>query len=148
RAVVAAVDVQTQEDLLIRGWLLSGAMVFLPLGRLLRACLGLLALAIRARPLALVRRLRGEQPAAADASPGRSPLLPAPLRTTFSWAVGITAYVGFLFGAVYSTPRTLVWALDPDSPLAAITSSSMWPELRKGELVLIERVDKLTVLSV
>ena len=148
RAVVAAVDIQTQDDLLIRGWLLCGAMVFLPVGRLLRACLGLLALAFRVGPLALVRRLRGEQPAAADASPGRSSLLPAPLRTTFSWAVGITAYVGFLFGAVYYTPRTLVWALDTDYPLAAITSSSMWPELRKGELVLIEGVDKLEDLRV
>ena len=43
---------------------------------------------------------------------------------------------------VVGTPKALVYALGTEYPIASITSSSMWPELKKGDLVFIEYVDK------
>lgn len=37
-------------------------------------------------------------------------------------------------------PKALSLALDTPHPLATITSSSMWPELKRGDLVLIRSV--------
>jgi signal peptidase I len=49
---------------------------------------------------------------------------------------------------VYYTPTFLSRALDTPYPMAAVTSSSMWPTLHKGDLVVLNGVHGLDDLSV
>ena len=51
-------------------------------------------------------------------------------------------YIAFIAVLVVGTPKALVYALGTEYPIASITSGSMWPELKKGDLVFIEYVDK------
>jgi len=60
------------------------------------------------------------------------------LRKIIGWLV----YIGVIVAMVYYTPKILTKALGTDSPIAAITSSSMWPALKKGDLVLVKAVQK------
>lgn len=59
------------------------------------------------------------------------------LKSTISW----TLYIVILVGLVYGIPKGLVYVLKTDYPMASITSGSMWPELKKGDLILIKGVD-------
>lgn len=54
----------------------------------------------------------------------------------------IAIYVGIVVGLVYGLPKVLVATLDTEFPMAAITSGSMWPALKTGDLVLIQGVSK------
>ncbi|OGY53929.1 MAG: signal peptidase I [Candidatus Buchananbacteria bacterium RIFCSPLOWO2_01_FULL_46_12] len=54
--------------------------------------------------------------------------------------LGTVLYLAFVFGLVYYTPKALSNFLGTDYPLAAITSGSMWPELKKGDLIFIQGV--------
>lgn len=65
-------------------------------------------------------------------------------RTVIEWSL----YVGFVVAAVVLTPRLLAKALDTQYPLAAVTSSSMWPALHKGDMVVLQGVDKPSDLKV
>ena len=56
--------------------------------------------------------------------------------------IEILAYIAIMAILVIGTPKALVYALGTEYPIASITSSSMWPELKKGDLVFIEYVDK------
>ena len=56
--------------------------------------------------------------------------------------IEILAYIVIIAILVIGTPKALVYALGTEYPIASITSSSMWPELKKGDLVFIEYVDK------
>ena len=51
-------------------------------------------------------------------------------------------YIAFIAVLVVGTPKALVYALGTEYPIASITSGSMWPELKKGDLVFIEYADK------
>lgn len=51
-------------------------------------------------------------------------------------------YVAVIVGAIYSIPRILSWALETPHPMAAVTSQSMWPTLKKGDLIFLKGVDK------
>ncbi len=42
----------------------------------------------------------------------------------------------------YGTPKALIYVMGTDYPAASITSGSMWPILKKGDLVLINYVKK------
>ena len=42
----------------------------------------------------------------------------------------------------YGTPMVLSKILKTEYPVASITSSSMWPALKKGDIVFIKNVDK------
>jgi len=59
------------------------------------------------------------------------------LKSTIGWIL----YIVILVGLVYGIPKGLVYALKTDYPMASITSGSMWPELKKGDLILIKGVD-------
>ena len=59
------------------------------------------------------------------------------LKSTISWIL----YIAILVGLVYGIPKGLVYALKTDYPMASITSGSMWPEIKKGDLILIKGVD-------
>src|SRR3990167_8864143 len=54
----------------------------------------------------------------------------------------IVIYIVIVLGLIFGLPKFLSWALDTPYPMAAITSGSMWPALKKGDLVLIEGVEK------
>lgn len=54
-----------------------------------------------------------------------------------SWVV----YLAFLGALVYGTPKLLTKVLNTPYPMAVITSGSMWPELKKGDMVLIQGIE-------
>lgn len=51
-------------------------------------------------------------------------------------------YILIVGGVVFGLPRILSHTLQTPFPMAAITSGSMWPELKIGDLVLIHGVTK------
>lgn len=57
-----------------------------------------------------------------------------------SHLVNLAVYVLIVAGIVFGLPKFLVWKLHTTSPMAAITSGSMWPALKEGDLVFIEGV--------
>ncbi len=54
--------------------------------------------------------------------------------------IGTLVYLAFVAVLVVGTPKFLSWYLKSDTPMAAITSDSMWPALKRGDLVFIEGV--------
>jgi len=54
--------------------------------------------------------------------------------------IGWVLYVGFLVGLVFGVPKGLSLLLKTEYPMASITSGSMWPVLKKGDLILIKGV--------
>lgn len=54
--------------------------------------------------------------------------------------IGYIAYIAFLMGLIYGIPKGLSLLLGTPYPMASITSGSMWPELKKGDLVLIKGI--------
>lgn len=58
------------------------------------------------------------------------------LKNLISWIL----YFAVLVGLVYGTPKVLARLLDSEYPMASITSGSMWPGLKKGDLVLIKGI--------
>ena len=96
----------------------------------------------------------GDPPASAEATP---PGEQAPGEQTTSgksfrrrlWGMASWAiYIGIIVLAIVFTPRILSWALDTPYPMAAVTSSSMWPTLKEGDIVLLKGVDKPEDLEV
>lgn len=59
------------------------------------------------------------------------------LKSTISWVL----YIAILIGLIYGIPRGLSYFLKTDHPMASITSGSMWPELKKGDLILIKGIN-------
>jgi signal peptidase I len=64
------------------------------------------------------------------------------MRKTFKLLLDIAIYIGIVIVLVWGIPRGLSWALETEYPMAAITSGSMWPVLKKGDLVLIQKVGR------
>ena len=125
-------------ELIIAAWSASVALLFLPLGRVSRL------IARRLRPAA-----DAGSAAAAPAEPGPAPRPLAvralrPLRGPTS----LVLYVVFIAGAIYLAPRLLARVLDTDRPIAAVTSQSMYPLLKRGDIVLLQGVDKAADLNV
>ena len=54
--------------------------------------------------------------------------------------LNLTIYVAIVAGILFGLPRLLAWQLGTPYPMAAITSGSMWPELKRGDLILIKHV--------
>ena len=54
----------------------------------------------------------------------------------------IVIYLLIVAALIYGLPKFLAYSLDTEYPMASITSSSMWPALKQGDLVLIKGVDK------
>ena len=52
----------------------------------------------------------------------------------------IVIYGLIVVALIYGIPKGLVYLLGTDYPMASITSSSMWPALKEGDLVLIKAV--------
>lgn len=58
------------------------------------------------------------------------------VKSIFGWIL----YLAILAGLVYGIPKALAFFLETDYPMASITSGSMWPSLKKGDLILIKGV--------
>lgn len=54
-------------------------------------------------------------------------------------------YVAIVVGVVFGFPRLLSAVLHTPYPMAAITSGSMWPAMKEGDLVFIEGISKSDV---
>ncbi len=52
----------------------------------------------------------------------------------------ILLYAVIAGGVLWGLPTFLSWKLDTPHPIAGVTSASMWPALRRGDLILIEGV--------
>lgn len=60
------------------------------------------------------------------------------VKDVLSWIL----YIAILAGLIYGIPKGLVYVLKTDYPMASITSGSMWPTLKEGDLVLIKGVNQ------
>jgi len=79
----------------------------------------------------------------AAAAPEKADTQPARRRTQRLASVfSFLLYVAFIAGAVYYVPQILSWVLDTPHPMASVSSQSMWPTLRKGDLIFLQGVDK------
>lgn len=52
--------------------------------------------------------------------------------------INLSIYAAIVSAVVYGLPRFLSWSLKTPYPMAAITSGSMWPSLKEGDLVFIK----------
>jgi signal peptidase I len=133
-AILLASRITGWNGVIFGAWIASGVVLFLPLGAVLRvARRGL-------RRLPVVRR----------ATPVAAAVAPEPARPAWAQrigrlsrlALGLALYTAFVSGAMYYTPGILSRALDTEYPMASVTSSSMWPTLEKGDLVILKGVGK------
>jgi len=51
-------------------------------------------------------------------------------------------YIVILIVLIYGIPRVMTWALKTPYPMGAVSSSSMWPTLEKGDLAFIRGIEK------
>ncbi len=67
---------------------------------------------------------------------------PKTKRKHFFWrvALDVLIYIGIVAGIIFGLPAFLTWKLETPYPMAAITSSSMWPSLKEGDLVFIQGI--------
>jgi signal peptidase I len=56
------------------------------------------------------------------------------------FVLNVLVYFLIVFSIAVGLPRLLSWSLGTQYPMAAITSGSMWPVLKKGDLVFIQAV--------
>lgn len=102
------------------------------------------AQAVRAAPAPDAYPPAEAMPAAeAVAVPELAAPAPAKKRRTIRSAISWVLYLGFIVGAIVAGPKLLAIALQTNTPLATITSSSMWPNLKRGDLVILKGVDSV-----
>ncbi len=107
------------------------------------------AQAVRAAPAPDAYPPTEAMPAAeAVAVPEVAAPAPAKKRRTIRSAISWALYAGFIVGAIVAGPKLLAIALQTDTPLATITSSSMWPDLKRGDLVILKGVDSVDDIKV
>ena len=59
-------------------------------------------------------------------------------KSIIEWVIGAMIVIAIAYG----TPVALSKILGTEYPVASITSSSMWPALKKGDIVFIKNVEK------
>lgn len=55
-------------------------------------------------------------------------------------SIGWVIYLVVLAGLVWGTPKALTYFLHTNYPMASITSGSMWPALKQGDMVFIQGI--------
>lgn len=70
------------------------------------------------------------------------------MKKTTKSLIGWIIYIAILAGLIYAIPQALAYALKTNYPIAAITSGSMWPVLKTGDIVLIEGVQDKSQIKV
>jgi signal peptidase I len=76
------------------------------------------------------------------------PQAPPKPRRRFRDLLGWAVYLGVIVGAIVLGPTALGWALGSEYPMAAISSGSMWPALKEGDVVLLKGVDSIEDVKV
>lgn len=66
------------------------------------------------------------------------------VKSILSWIL----YLALLAGLVYGTPTALSYILNSEYPMAAITSGSMWPALKKGDMVFIKGIQSREEIAI
>jgi len=61
-------------------------------------------------------------------------------KKTLKNIVGWILYIAILVALIWGVPKGLAYVLDTEYPMASITSGSMWPALKKGDLILIKGI--------
>jgi len=87
-------------------------------------------------------------PVASPDAPAAPPDAVARRRRGLPWWLQLPLFAGFLLAVTFLAPRGLAWLLDSEYPMASVTSSSMWPNLKKGDLIFIQGVDDRADLRV
>ena len=64
------------------------------------------------------------------------------MKKTLKIILELAIYGAIIIGIVWGVPRLLSKKLGTEYPIAAITSGSMWPVLKTGDIVLIKTVPK------
>lgn len=59
------------------------------------------------------------------------------LKNLLGWVI----YIAVLIALIYGIPKGMAYVLKTNYPMASITSGSMWPALKKGDLILIKGVE-------
>ena len=91
----------------------------------------------------------GPTPAADEEAPAAPSFAPRNRALVlFGWLATLALYVLFVGSSIYLAPRLLERVLDNEHPMAAITSQSMYPALKRGDLVLLEGIDEAAELEV
>jgi len=62
--------------------------------------------------------------------------------------IGWILYIAILIGLIVGIPKGLAYVLKTDYPMASITSGSMWPVLKKGDLAFIKGIDSKNDIKV
>ncbi len=60
------------------------------------------------------------------------------LGKTTKFIIDAVVYIVIVVGIVVGLPKFLSWSLKTPFPMAAITSGSMWPQLKQGDMVFIQ----------
>lgn len=55
--------------------------------------------------------------------------------------LGWIVHLAVLAGLIYGIPKAMAKVLRTPFPMASITSGSMWPSLKKGDLILIKGIE-------
>jgi len=63
------------------------------------------------------------------------------MKKLFKNILGWILYIALLVGLIYGIPEGLSYVLKTGHPMASITSGSMWPALKRGDLILIKGID-------
>lgn len=58
------------------------------------------------------------------------------IKIIIEWLIYVVVFLLIVWG----TPRALTKILNTDYPIASVTSSSMWPALKKGDIVFIKGI--------
>lgn len=64
------------------------------------------------------------------------------MKSILKFFLNIAIYVGIFVGVLWGVPAGLSYLLHTSHPMASVTSGSMWPALKTGDLILIEGVTK------
>ncbi len=108
-----------------------------------------LAAEATARPSAAEGAVEEATAAAAAAEEAvAEPQAPARPRRRLRGLLGWAVYLGVIVGAIVLGPTALGWALGSEYPMATISSGSMWPSLKEGDVVLLKGVDSIDDVKV
>ena len=65
---------------------------------------------------------------------------PKKKRRALRAVVNVVIYIAIIASITVGIPKFLSWYLDTPYPMATITSGSMWPALKEGDLVFIKGI--------
>ena len=89
-----------------------------------------------------------EATAAVAEDTAAQPEAPAKPRRRLRGLLGWAIYLAVIVGAIVLGPPIMGWALDTDYPMATVSSGSMWPALKEGDILLVQGVDSAEDLKV